>query len=250
MNNIDNILNSFESVSLKQIDSVKLLNRMDTKYLLERDELEELFLRFQDSYYVLKIKKVKISSYKTAYFDTDDFICYYLHQFGRANRFKIRIRRYLDSHKTFLEVKVKNNHDKTKKSRIEIKDDTFVLDSSYDNFIDNKIGKDNSQFKQALWVYYSRITLVNKEFTERMTIDTDLRFEGNGKTKSFSDIVILELKQDKKSFSKANSVLQDMKIFQSSLSKYCLGIASLYPVKTNNINEKIRLINKLSYEKV
>ena len=52
------------------------------------------------------------------YFDTDDYEMYRMHHAGRTVREKIRVRTYLDSLDTFLEVKNKNNHGRTKKKRI------------------------------------------------------------------------------------------------------------------------------------
>lgn len=250
MQDLNKILTNFESVKLKEIDSVKLLNRMDTKFLFESAKLPDLLQKLKEHYYVLEIKKNRVSRYETLYFDTEDLRCYYLHQFGRANRYKVRIRRYLESNQTFLEVKFKNNHDKTKKSRIEVEDNLFEIKQEHMPFITNKAKINNIELKDTLWVYYSRISLVSKDFTERLTIDANLNFEKDNEVVNYDKIVILELKQDKRNFSQAKSILQDLRIFKSSCSKYCLGIASLHPVKRNSIKEKIRLINRMSYESV
>jgi Holliday junction resolvase len=223
---------------------------MDTKYLFESSKLPDLLEQLKQHYYVLEIKKNRVSRYKTLYFDTEDFKCYYIHQFGRKNRYKVRIRRYLESNKTFLEVKYKNNHGKTKKTRIGVDDNVFEIKKEHLPFINEKTKTENLVLKDALWVNYSRISLVSKNFTERLTIDAKLTFEMGDKTSNYENIIILELKQDKRNFSQAQSILQDMKIFKSSCSKYCLGVASIHPVKKNNIKEKIRLINRMSYEGV
>ena len=42
MQNILDSLNRFESVSLKQLDSVRLQNRIDSKYMLTRTQLAQV----------------------------------------------------------------------------------------------------------------------------------------------------------------------------------------------------------------
>ncbi len=221
---------------------------MDTKYLLSINQLSEVLSDLMSSYFVLEIKNKRLSAYKTMYYDTKDFDCYYLHQFGRANRYKFRTREYVETGKSFFEVKVKDNHKKTSKSRISRKDNDFSIDTPHIEFAESKLNNEIVGFNEVLWVEYKRISLVSKSFTERLTIDIDLKYSNDSKAKGFQKLVIIELKQDKSKASFAKEVLQKRKIFQKSLSKYCLGIASLYPVKKNNIKEKIRLINKLSYE--
>lgn len=43
---------------------------------------------------------------------------YRMHHCGKKVREKIRVRTYLDTNDTFLEIKNKNNHGRTKKKRI------------------------------------------------------------------------------------------------------------------------------------
>lgn len=42
------------------------------------------------------------------------------HETGRKPRQKVRVRTYLNSNTTFLEIKKKDNHGKTAKSRVEV----------------------------------------------------------------------------------------------------------------------------------
>jgi hypothetical protein len=250
MNQILENLANYNSVGLKEIDSVKLMNRVDTKFVFAKTKLLGVLQELMKDYYVLEINNKRVSGYKTMYYDSEDFICYYMHQHGRVNRYKFRTREYLETGKFFFELKIKNNHKKTYKSRVSRKDGKFSISQEHIDFVTKKIDKSIDDFNGVLWVDYDRISLVSKKFTERLTIDLNLTFSNDSDTKSFDNLVILELKQDKSAASLVREVLHSKKIFQISLSKYCLGIASLYPVKTNNINEKIRLINKLSYESV
>lgn len=230
--------------------AVKLMNRMDSKFPFHINKLPVILNELLKDYFVLEISQKRLLAYKTMYYDSDDFICYYTHQFGRSNRFKLRTRQYIATDKYYFEVKQKNNHKKTIKTRIKIEDKNFELCPQCIDFAHSVLKKDIAGFNDKLLVEFERISLVNKNFTERLTIDTGLRYKNHENGIKYPKLIILELKQDKTAKSKARQILSDNYVYQSSLSKYCLGIASLYPVKTNNINEKFRLINKLCNENI
>ncbi|MDD3741554.1 MAG: polyphosphate polymerase domain-containing protein [Bacteroidales bacterium] len=250
MSSLHEILQLFEPVRLEQLDSVKLLNRVDTKFLLQADILPDILKSMQKDYFVLEINSSRICHYNTIYLDTPEFYFYNQHQTGRLERVKIRVRTYLETGKSFLEIKTKNNHSKTAKDRISISGIGEIKCKKYQKFLQKKTDK-TKILNPVIEVLYSRITLVNREFTERLTIDTDLSYKNDNKSIQVSNLCIIELKQDKTAKSPVRKVMRDKRIFVYSLSKYCLGIASLYPqVKRNNIKEKIRNINKICYENV
>jgi hypothetical protein len=247
---IPEILSGFESVQLEQLDAVKLLNRVDTKFLLHVSSLPSLLDALSKGYYVLEIKEQRMSHYDTVYYDTRDFFYYYVHQTGRLPRTKIRIRTYMETGQSFLEIKVKNNHKKTAKDRILIESAEILADKKSRKFLKQKVER-YKDIVPVIKVLYSRTTLVNKDFSERLTIDTGLKFMNGGQVADFADLCIIELKQDKSSKSFIREVLREHRIFESSLSKYCLGVATLYPeVKKNNIKQKIREIKKLCHENI
>ncbi|MCK9321841.1 MAG: polyphosphate polymerase domain-containing protein [Bacteroidales bacterium] len=250
MEKINQILKSFDAVSLEDMGAVKLMNRMDSKFPFHINKLPEILNELQKDYCVLEISQKHLLAYKTMYYDSDDFICYYTHQFGRDNRFKLRTRQYVETDKYYFEVKQKNNHKKTIKTRIKIEDRNFELCPQRIDFAHSVLKKELLGFDDKLWVEFERISLVNKTFTERLTIDTGLSYRNDENEIKYPKLIILELKQNKTAKSKARKILSDNFIYQSGLSKYCLGIASLYPVKTNNMNEKFRLINKLCNENI
>ncbi|MDD4149036.1 MAG: polyphosphate polymerase domain-containing protein [Bacteroidales bacterium] len=250
METLNQILDTFDPVSLDDMGAVKLMNRMDSKFPFSINKLPEILTELQKDHFVLEISEKRILPYKTLYYDSDDFTCYYTHQFGRGNRFKLRTRQYVETDKYFFEVKQKNNHKKTIKTRIKLEDKNFQLCQKRIDFAKSILKKDMSEFNDKLWVEFERISLVNKSFTERLTIDSGLKFRNHENEIEYPKLVILELKQDKTSKSKVRKILSDKLVYRSSLSKYCFGIASLYPVKTNNINEKFRLINKLCNENI
>jgi hypothetical protein len=95
---------------------------------------------------------------------------------------------------------------------------------------------------------FSRITLVNKELTERVTIDLDLNFKQNGSELLLNNICIIEIKRDNSS---GNTILLDtlnnLRATNQGFSKYCIGRAMLEKeLKTNNFKERILTINKIN----
>ena len=116
------LLNKFNPITLEQMSGVKLMNRTDTKFVTTLDRLRLLLEMAQSDYYIQEIDGERNMEYDTTYFDTQAFDMYRQHQYGHANRQKIRFRTYVSSHLQFMEVKTKNNHGRTKKKRIEVTD--------------------------------------------------------------------------------------------------------------------------------
>ena len=115
---IENIAKQFEPISLKEMDNVKLMNRVDTKFICSIEQLPVILNDISDRYKILEINKQRIMHYRTKYYDTPDFKMFIAHQNGKLNRYKVREREYVISGLSFLEVKFKNNKRRTLKSRI------------------------------------------------------------------------------------------------------------------------------------
>jgi hypothetical protein len=103
-------------------------------------------------------------------------------------------------------------------------------------------------FQPALDVFYSRMTFVNRNSNERLTIDTGLSYSNSSGKTAFPSLVIGETKQEKSGNSPFISLMHDHHIRELSISKYCLGIASLVDgIKKNNFKFKITQINKTDH---
>ena len=104
---ITNILNSFAAVSLEGMDNVRLMDRIDTKFVLPAQQILDLLELMTEKYRVLEINGHRISSYDTTYLDTPDYMFFNQHVTGRIERSKIRFRNYNSTGITFLEIKRK-----------------------------------------------------------------------------------------------------------------------------------------------
>jgi hypothetical protein len=242
-------LKKFESISLEQMDNVKLLDRTDTKFTFRIDALERVLEGVSDHYYVLEAANTRITDYESLYFDTKDLDLYIYHHNDRMNRYKVRYRRYINSGLSFFEVKFKNNKNRTIKSRVKRDGIEEEISGSAKDLLESKSWIKADQLKPALWVYYSRITLVSKALDERLTIDLGLTFEGADGRKSFDTLVIAELKQDK--FNRNSFFAKEMtnqRIPERSMSKYCFGVTQVFPgVKQNLFKPKLLNLKKILY---
>ena len=223
---MNEILTTFAPISLEQMSGVKLMNRTDTKFVTNGEKLYQLLELAQQDYYVQEIDGKRNLEYDTTYFDTLAFDMYNQHQWGHTNRQKIRFRTYCISGLQFMEVKTKNNHGRTKKKRIEVKD-MNVADEEKRTFLAKHLRYGVDTLQPALNNHFSRITLVNKGKTERLTIDSGLRFHNmlNDERLDMGELVIIELKRDGLVFSPVLEMLRQLRIQSHGFSKYCMGSA-------------------------
>ena len=107
LSDIQDITSAFNAVSLSEMDTVKLMKRVDTKFAISEKDFKNVFVNLKDEYNVLEVNNDKYSEYESLYFDQSDLIFYKDHHRGKANRLKIRIRKYKSNELSFLEVKKK-----------------------------------------------------------------------------------------------------------------------------------------------
>ncbi|MDB4205415.1 polyphosphate polymerase domain-containing protein [Polaribacter sp.] len=244
--NIENIINKFSTISLKEMNSVALMKRTDTKFVINKAQLEIILQNLDRHYKVLEINDDRIMSYSSLYFDTEGNKFYNDHHNGKSFRTKIRQRKYVESNLCFLEVKQKNGKGETSKSRISLNDfETNLSDSSTD-FI-SKITKENFNLEPSLWNGFKRITLVNLKSKERVTLDLNLSYKINGVEKKYNNLVVVEVKQER--FNRKSEIVKALKSIKEnpySISKYCIGMISLYSdIKYNIFKKKLIKINNI-----
>ena len=245
---LETALNSLDSISLEEMSGVKLMNRIDTKYLTTVPVLERLLNVASKDFYVQENNGVRNAPYYTRYFDTADVRMYYDHQRGKKSRRKIRIREYVDSGVSpFLEIKNKNNKGRTKKKRVSMGDSTSLRD--FEDFIFQHSEFSSFDLSPKIENRFNRITLVNKEKTERITIDTSLEFHNFVSDRSLllPSLVIIEWKRDGLSLkSGIKPLLRELRIQESGFSKYIIGMAMTdRDLPQNKIKQRLRFIEKL-----
>lgn len=244
INTIEPIINQFSSISLKEMNSVSLMKRTDTKFVINKSQLEIVLGSIKNNYKVLEIDANRIMSYSSLYFDTLENKFYNDHHNGKKNRTKIRQRKYIESDLCFLEIKQKNGKGETNKSRIQVNDFEKNLTNISKEFIANTTNKEYN-LVPSLWNGFNRITLVNLASKERVTIDLNLSYNINDVKKGFENLVIIEVKQER--FNRKSEIVKSLKSIRQnpySISKYCIGMISLYnDLKYNLFKKKLIKIN-------
>ena len=248
---LTDLLHTYDGISLDELSRAPLMNRVDEKFAFPISKLEAFLDEMRPYYDVLNIEGKVIFDYPSQYFDNPSYSFFQDHHKSIPNRFKVRIRTYLDSNKSYLEVKEKIKG-RTDKNRINI--DGFTSDFSQEqrSFLLGRLRK-HMDLKPVMVNSYRRITLVNKLAEERLTIDFDIV---NGtldapesKNQTLSAIVIAELKQPK--LDRTSPFYQLMKrelIRPFRISKFCFGMIDLYEetqLKANRFKAKKLLIQKL-----
>lgn len=248
MSEINDILNGFEAITLSEMDSVKLMDRTDTKFVFNSAELPSILSELTTDYKVLEINSVRISKYESLYFDTPNFDLYHKHQTGKLNRYKIRFRRYVESNLNFFEVKFKNNKGRTIKNRVKQEEVFRTIQNQAKELLNDKTNLLSENLEPKIWVNYSRITLVNKNSPERVTIDLNLHFVKDEQVKHIANLVVAEVKQDKSSTSPFIKLMRKSHVREGSISKYCFGIITFFDkIKHNNFKPKLIPIKKITH---
>ena len=242
---LNSILSGFKPISLTEMDEVKLMNRTDTKFVFPYHLLNPLLKQLSTGYRILSIKDNLISNYKTLYFDTEDFVYYNDHHRGVGNRFKVRIRNYVESGIYFLEIKNKYKG-RTDKKRIKLPDFEMNFSDKSLDFVKSVI-PNMPKLEAKLWNDFSRITLVNQADKERLTLDLNLTFSWDNQTEKLDHLIIGELKQENVNReSLFYKIMKSQGFLPNSISKYCIGAMRLNPdLKYNNFKVKNLLIEKL-----
>lgn len=248
---VNSILNSFSPVTLEEMDSVRLMNRVDTKFVFSAGLLTDFLSSLLQSYKILEIDQKRNFLYNTRYLDTEEMLFFHQHVTGKLARHKIRYRKYESSGITFFEIKKKTNKNRTEKWRIE---DTF--NSDYRNekatlFISKHIPISSLNLQPNIENKFNRVTLVGTETKERITFDHCISFSlQNGNKAELPYLAIAELKSDGfPSSSPFMLAAKKLGIKSTAFSKYCMGNALLRDLpKKNILKQKILLLNKIENE--
>jgi hypothetical protein len=175
---------------------------------------------------------------------------YQMHHRGKANRYKVRFRKYGTSDLHFLEVKLKNAKGITIKNRVKTNGmDTSIL-TTEEEFLLTHTPYRASGMEPVLENQFNRITLVRRDLSERITLDFDLRFRGLRTDTSIDlpGISIAEIKYEHLlAGSPFSNALRNQRIPPRRFSKYAIGAALLHPdLKHNRFKMKIRKVLQLN----
>ena len=246
------LLTRFRPHGLGDIDKANLMRRVDTKYLLPISDLKQLLPLLAPSYSVLEIDNTRLFSYQSTYYDTSGLEFYRMHHNGKKNRFKIRLRRYLDSGNQYVEVKHKTNKSVTHKERV-------LFNSGNGNrkrineLVSMPFGANRPPLFKSLVCSYKRIALADEKNGERVSLDFNLSFKDpkHSRSEQSHRVLIAEVKRENQN---VPSVFIDlMEIFRQkpvSFSKYCIGCALIHSnrIKTNRFKPTLMVLHRMSLQ--
>lgn len=234
------------AISLREVNSTAALQRrLDNTYLVTPGQLRRLGGAIGPSFRVLEIDGRRLMRYASVYFDSADLELFRAHRQSRRRRFKVRVRTYVDSGTSFVEVKTKSGRGETVKHRIP---QPPALRTSLDDratafvrrVIRDQYGVNVPSLIPALESRYRRATLVDTQAGERLTCDIGLCWaKGADGRVSGPDKVLLESKTTGRG--QVDDILASCGIRPLSMSKYALGTALLRPdLAANKWNRLLR----------
>lgn len=249
MRKTEELLETYSPITLQEMEQVRLMNRVDTKFVTTMDTLRQFLSLAGNDYRVQEIGGKRNMPYYTCYYDTADHAMFHEHERGKRCRQKVRLRVYEDSDTAFLEIKTKNNKGRTNKKRTPATEGYDI--ERYDDFIQQLTPYGSDVLTRQVENHFQRITLVNRQMTERLTIDTDLWFH-NVETDvvcSLEGLAIVELKRDGNVASPSHEMLRQLHVHPCGFSKYCVGMAlTNSSLRQNRMKPKLRMTGRLCHE--
>ena len=249
MSSIITAIEEFDPIFLREMADVNLMNRIDTKFAFRQEDLMRFLPILAIDYRALKVEGTMLPHYESLYFDDATFSFFRDHHNGKADRFKVRIRKYVESNIFFLEIKHKFKG-RTDKRRILTNDFNELQNEKERDFLRRQLNID-AQLKPTMWNAFQRITLVSRTSRERLTLDFNIHFHMGEIQRNFDQLVIAELKQENLDRnSPFYKLMKKERIRPYRLSKYCIGSVEIYGeevLRFNRFKKKLLFLNKINH---
>lgn len=239
------LLEPFDPVDAALAERRSLLQRADTKFLLDVRALGLALGPLASAYAVLLAGGERVARYETLYYDVPSLRGFDDHARGRAPRHKVRARHYPDRALCFLEVKSRTNRGTTGKARRPHPFGEPSLSAEEQAWALGITGWTGPLSAQA-WTGCRRITLLGLEADERVTVDLDLRVERPPCARRLDGLAIVEVKQARPDpRSPAVQALRRAGARAGSVSKYAVAMGLLAAgVRRNRLLPTLREIGR------
>ena len=229
-------LDRLAHVSLDEVLALApLQSRRDRKYVLQRTEFPAFLADLPPTTRVLAIERRTLMGYQSVYFDTDSLHCFRSTARKRPQRAKVRTRTYLDTGRTWLEVKQRDRCGMTHKLRQpHARQDAYDLadGAAFVDAVQDRVSA--ASLSPVLRTTYKRVTLLLDDAV-RATIDVGLQCVDlrDGSTVSPDGLVLIETK------SPAGPSACDRLLWRhghrpTKVSKYATGLCALHPELPSN----------------
>ena len=224
------VIDQLPSIDLDELVArAALLTRLDRKYVLTTGQLDEMLRALPSGVQALEIDGRRTFDYHSVYYDTPDLVSYLAAARPRRRRFKVRLRRYLDSGEQCWEIKTRGPRGATVKHRHacpgDDPEDQLPEALSAAGLTDVSA----SELAPVLTTAYARRTLYLARSDSRVTVDTDLSWSTpDGCTGYQPELVVVETKSAGRA-GDVDRLLWSLGHRPRSVSKYGTGLAALRP---------------------
>ena len=237
------LVDGFDPISLPELDShAGLQARVDHKYIVDFDTLEQLLVELGDDYLALEVDGERLQQYDSVYFDTPALEGYKNHLQGRRKRFKCRTRLYGGT-ACFFDLKMKGARGETVKRRLSLPAPAHgSLTSDASTFLKRELLQEYGiaapgQMLPTLHNSFARLALTHTRLEERLTLDFGLflgEVGGDERYRMRPDHVLIEAKSAT-GRGTVDRLLPRLGARPLSMcSKYCLGVALSNPALPTN----------------
>jgi hypothetical protein len=241
------VLSRFADVPPPLVASRALLRRIDRKYTLPAQQLDQVLGTLSHVYGVLRAGDAVAARYRTIYFDTPDLRLYHAHRRGRSERFKVRVRHHVDRGMSFVEVKHRTAFGQSVKFVLPRPFGVSSIDGEARSFIESHCPIGGHELSPQLWVAFRRITLVGYRLDERITIDCGLEYGNDRASERWPAAAIAEVKQGRRTNSTpAVQALRGARARERSISKYCVATSRLTDTPGNAFKPALRALEQAS----
>jgi hypothetical protein len=222
------------------VESADLQTRVDRKYWVSAHTFTRLITELR-AFNVLEIDGKRTHDYESVYFDTPDLLTYRQHVQRRRRRFKARTRTYVDSGLCMFEIKTTGARGNTVKDRIRhpIDHRAFLTQGAY-QFMARTLWTAFGQpvpygMRAALVSLYRRTTFASLSEGARLTCDVALSCHTADASLADRGTHVLVESKSASGNSQADQMLRRLGVRPVSMSKYCVGVAALYPWVSDNV---------------
>lgn len=215
------LLDDLDPIGLDElVRQASLQTRVDRKYLLPADRLPHVLRRLAGTARVLDIGGRRRFGYRSEYFDTAGLDSYLAAAHRRRNRFKVRVRTYVDTGGRYVEVKTRGPRGTTVKERAPYTGGALT---------GVRVPCDTGLLRPVLTTVYERTTLYLPATGGRVTVDAGCAWQlTDGTALRLPDRVIVETKAAGGAC-EADRLLWSLGHRPCPMSKYGTGLAALRP---------------------
>jgi len=224
------MIDNLPPISLDELMArASLQVRQDRKYLLDRDDLDDLVRALPPEVQALEIDRRRCFRYRSDYYDTLGLTSYLAAARPRRMRYKVRLRSYLNSGHQVWEVKTRGGRGATIKHRVECRpgDPQAQLPEAL-----AAAGLEPTladELRPVLTTAYARRTLYLASTESRVTVDTDLVWSTpDGRELSRPGLAVVETKSAHAAGA-VDRLLWSLGHRPRPVSKYGTGLAALRP---------------------